>query len=83
MTHLRLPKRAERCWEPNLAVPLPAARALALRGAGCGASPRSAPGLSSRPGPLDSETSHKCSQPLSRGKSDLSRALSFWHWNQK
>lgn len=81
MTHLRLPKKAKCCWEPNLAVPLSAARALTLCGAGCGASPRSAPGLSSQPGPLDSETSYKCNQPLSRGKCDLSRALNFWRWN--
>lgn len=68
MTHLRLPKRAERCWEPNLAVPLLVAAAQALCGAGPGASPRSTPHLSSQPGPLDSETSHKCKQPLSKGK---------------
>lgn len=68
MTHLRLPKRAERCWEQNLAVPLLVAAARALCGAGPGASPHSTPHLSSQPGPLDSETSHKCKQPLSKGK---------------
>ena len=87
MTHLRLPKSAKHCWEPNLAVPLPAARAFALalsvtlHSAGRGALPRSAPGPLPLPGPLDSETSHKCNQPLLRGKSDLPRALNFWHWD--
>lgn len=79
MTHLRLPKRAECCRESNLAVPLPAASTLTLYCAGCGALPCSAPGLSSQLGSLNSETSHKCNQPLSRGKSDLSEALNFCH----
>lgn len=66
MTHLRLPKGAEHCWELHLEVPLTVARALTLFlcGTGCGASPCSAPSLSSQPGPLDSETSHKYNDPF-------------------
>lgn len=53
MTHLRLPKGAELCWEPHLEVPLAVARALTrfLCGTGCWALSCSAPAFHLSLGP--------------------------------